>query len=156
MTITNRSNPSTATWHCCQENPAFVGEFANGSAIILCKSCRWSFAQHNDGRSVHELPEGWSAPTVQDRLKAHAESALEVYMAVASTDGPESHCQNATYKATQRAFKAAVLAAYGPELRKARLTAEVIYALCIDSGEGVAYCVNYAVENAAHIRTFRI
>jgi hypothetical protein len=156
MTLSNRRHPSNPMWNCCQEAPAFVGEYADGSATVICAKDAHHFRNGAEGKSLHELPKDWKPATPEDQRVKLAEAALSMYQSFAYSDD-SSYAGSWTNNYTNAVFtlKACIINAYGDELKSAGLDVDDIYSLLIDCGESVAYCVKYALEHP-EIHPFRV
>lgn len=153
--ITNRSHPGNPLWNCCQDAPAFVGEYADGSATVICANDAHHF-DGVDGKSVHPLPKGWKPATHVDFAIALAESALEAYRSVAySDDHNVASGRGDLYRNARFVALSCIINAYGEALREVGADAESVLCLTIDNGENVAYCVKYVLDHP-EIHPFRI
>lgn len=120
-------HPANPAWNCCQNNPAVIGVYPDGSAGVICAKDAHHFA-NDPAREIAPLPEDWKPETVQDMYRRIVEDVRQAHHEAAGT------LSGKAYDRSQAAFKAAIHAAY-PEQDYAG-----IYGLWVDCMESIEYC----------------
>jgi hypothetical protein len=142
-------------WNCCQDRPAKAIQMDEG-LYAACASCAATYGRQNGTALVRDLPTDWTAPTPIDHAVRLAEQALDTYRQFAhSDDNQYAGGWTDNYKNARLVLLATIITAYHDDIRAGLFDAETIYAMTVDNGESVAYCVDY-VRKHPDTHPFRI
>lgn len=121
------AHPANPAWNCCQDDPALIGIYPDGSAAVICAKDAHHFT-NDPSKSTAPLPEDWQPETVQDMYRRIVEDVRQAHHAAAD------RFQEREYDRSKAAFIAAIAAAYPFQDKFG------IYGVWVDCMESVEYC----------------